>query len=101
MLALLLLLPLVACASKARPPLGEAPASSATALSEHSSTDPIVVLDRYDGPAFAELLGRLPLETDVFVLLSMRDDFLFQCQAFEALAPVFSEMTPLGSPTVW
>jgi hypothetical protein len=48
---------------------------------------------------FAELLGRLPLEADVFVLLALRDDFLFHCQAFEPLAPVFSEMTPLGPPT--
>ena len=28
---------------------------------------------------FAELLGRLALEADVHVLLSMRDDFLFHC----------------------
>ena len=49
--------------------------------------------------SFAELLGRLPLEADAHVLLSMRDDFLFHCQSFESLAPVFSEMTPLGPPT--
>jgi serine/threonine protein kinase len=48
---------------------------------------------------FAELLGMLPLKADVHVLLSMRDDFLLHCQSFEALAPVFSEMTPLGPPT--
>ena len=48
--------------------------------------------------SFAELLGRLPLEADLFVLLSMRDDFLFHCQSFEPLAPVFSELAPLGPP---
>ncbi len=47
--------------------------------------------------AFAELLGRLALEADVHVILSMRDDFLFQCQAHEALSPIFSELTPLGT----
>jgi len=49
--------------------------------------------------SFAELLGRLPLEADLFVLLSMRDDFLMHCHRFEALAPLFSELTPLGPPT--
>ena len=48
---------------------------------------------------FAKLLGRLPIETDLFVLLSMRDDFLLHCQSFESLAPLFSELTPLGPPT--
>jgi len=47
---------------------------------------------------FAELLGRLSLEADVRVLLSMRDDFLFHCHAHPALAPLFSELTPLGPP---
>ncbi len=46
--------------------------------------------------AFAELLGRLVLEADVHVLLSMRDDFLFQCHGHEALAPILSELTLLG-----
>ena len=31
--------------------------------------------------SFAELIGRLPLEADVHVLLSMRDDFLLHCQS--------------------
>ena len=48
---------------------------------------------------FAELLARLALEADVHVLLSMRDDFLFHCQRFESLAPVFSELTAIGPPT--
>jgi WD40 repeat protein len=46
---------------------------------------------------FAELLARLPLEADTFVLLSMREDFLYHCQPYEALAPVFSELMPLGN----
>ncbi len=48
---------------------------------------------------FSDLLGRLALEADVHVLLSMRDDFLFQCHAQPPLAPIFSELTPLGPPT--
>ncbi len=46
--------------------------------------------------SFAALLGKLVLEADVHVLLSMRDDFLFHCQGHESLVPVFSELTPLG-----
>lgn len=48
---------------------------------------------------FTELLGRLPVEADVHVLLSLRDDFLFRCHEHEALAPAFAELTPLGPPT--
>jgi hypothetical protein len=44
---------------------------------------------------FAALIGRLALEADVHVLLSMRDDFLMRCNDHRALAPVFSELTPL------
>jgi len=47
---------------------------------------------------FAELLGRLAIEADVHVLISMRDDFLFRCSDQPALAPVFSELTPLRPP---
>jgi len=47
---------------------------------------------------FAELLGRLVLEADVFVLLSMRDDFFFHCHGFEALKPVVTDLTLLGPP---
>ena len=46
--------------------------------------------------AFARLLGRLVLEADVHVVLSLRDDFLFLCHAHESLAPAFSDLTPLG-----
>jgi WD40 repeat protein/tRNA A-37 threonylcarbamoyl transferase component Bud32 len=48
---------------------------------------------------FAELLGRLALEADIHVLLSMRDDFLFYCYPHEALRPILSELTLLGAPT--
>ena len=47
---------------------------------------------------FAELLGRFVLEADVHVLLSLRDDFLLQCQTFEDLRPIFSELMPLTPP---
>lgn len=48
---------------------------------------------------FAELLGRLVLEADVFVLLSMRDDFFFHCHQYEALNPLVTDLTLLGPPT--
>jgi hypothetical protein len=48
---------------------------------------------------FAELLGRLPIEADLHVVLSMRDDFLFRCHEQPALAPILSELTLLGPPT--
>lgn len=48
---------------------------------------------------FAEQLGRLALDADVHVLLSMRDDFLFHCHAYPALSPIVSELTMLGPPT--
>jgi WD40 repeat protein len=44
---------------------------------------------------FAELLGRFALEADVFVLASMRDDFLMQCRDHEPLQPIFSDLTAL------
>jgi WD40 repeat protein len=47
---------------------------------------------------FAELLGRMSLEADVRILLSMRDDFFIQCHEYSSLAPVFSESTPLYAP---
>jgi WD40 repeat protein len=49
--------------------------------------------------AFAELLGRLPLEADAHVLLCMRDDFLIRCREHEALAPGLAELTLLVHPT--
>jgi WD40 repeat protein len=47
---------------------------------------------------FTELLGRLALEADVHVLLSMRDDFLLYCHDHQALSPIFSELTPIKAP---
>jgi serine/threonine protein kinase/WD40 repeat protein len=44
---------------------------------------------------FAELLGRIAALDGVHVLLSMRDDFFFQCSAHEAFSGVFSAATPL------
>jgi WD40 repeat protein len=44
---------------------------------------------------FAELIGRLATEADVHVVLLMRDDFLMRCSEHDALARVFTELTPL------
>jgi len=48
---------------------------------------------------FAALLGRLTEEARVHLLLSLRDDFLFRCHLFPALALVFHDVTPLGPPS--
>jgi WD40 repeat protein len=47
--------------------------------------------------SFAKLIGRLVVESDVTVLVSLRDDFLIQCQGHDALAPLFTDLTPLGT----
>jgi hypothetical protein len=49
--------------------------------------------------AYSRFLQRLVLEADVHVLVSLRDDFLFYCQRFEPLQPIFADLTPLGAPT--
>ena len=49
--------------------------------------------------SFASLLARLPLEADVHVLLSMRDDFLMLCNRHEGLRPVVHGLTLLDPPT--
>jgi hypothetical protein len=49
--------------------------------------------------SFAELLRRLPLEADVHVVLSMRDDFLMECHRHEALRPVVSDLMLIDPPT--
>ena len=69
----------------------------------------LVVLDQFEelftqNPAdvqsrYAELLGRFAIETDVHILVSMRDDFLFYCSSQPALSPMFSELTPLRPPS--
>ena len=46
--------------------------------------------------AFAALLGRLVLEADAHVVVSLRDDFLIHCHGHEALAPILSELALLG-----
>jgi WD40 repeat protein len=48
--------------------------------------------------SFVELLHRLPLEADVHVLLSMRDDFLMECHRHEALRPMVSDLMLLDPP---
>ena len=65
----------------------------------------LVILDQFEElftlsppevqEAFAKLLGRLVLEADLHVILSLRDDFLFRCQDHSALVPAFSDLTPL------
>jgi WD40 repeat protein len=45
--------------------------------------------------SFADLLGRLPGEVDVHVLLSLRDDFLMRSQEQAPLRPILSELTAL------
>jgi serine/threonine protein kinase len=52
-----------------------------------------------DQKSFATLLGRLPLETNVHVVVSMRDDFAASCNAHETLRPVFHELTVVDPPT--
>jgi WD40 repeat protein len=46
--------------------------------------------------AFASLLGRLVLEADAHVVISLRDDFLIHCHEHEALSPILSDLTLLG-----
>jgi WD40 repeat protein len=48
---------------------------------------------------FADLLGRVAAESDVHVLLVMRDDFLIGCHDHPRLAPISSNLTMLGPPT--
>lgn len=55
--------------------------------------------DSAERGTFIRLLARLPLEADVHILLGMRDDFLFQCNEYPELSPVFAELTPLRAPS--
>jgi len=48
---------------------------------------------------FSKQLNQLVTKADVFVLLSMRDDFLMACNRQEALRPVISDLTLLDPPT--
>ncbi len=45
---------------------------------------------------FAELLGRLSIEADVRILLSLRDDFLAECGRYPAFTPIFEALTVLN-----
>lgn len=47
---------------------------------------------------FSRLVGRLVIEADVRVLVSLRDDFLLHCHDHEPLEPIFSELMPLSLP---
>ena len=47
---------------------------------------------------FSALLEQLALNTNVHVLLSLRDDFLAQCNAHEPLRPIFHELTVFDPP---
>jgi serine/threonine protein kinase/WD40 repeat protein len=49
--------------------------------------------------SFASLLGRLPLESDIHVILAMRDDFAAYCNTHQGLQPIFHELTVLNPPT--
>jgi len=48
---------------------------------------------------FAALISRLCFEADVHVLVSLRDDFLFQCHEHAGLMPVFESLSVLGPLT--
>ena len=48
---------------------------------------------------FAALLRRVADHSDVNVLIVIRDDFLIACYASEALSPIFSELTPITTPS--
>jgi len=54
---------------------------------------------RQEQERFADLLSRLTFEADVHVLVSLRDDFLFHCQEFAGLAPLYESLTVLGPLT--
>ena len=64
----------------------------------HGALFPYDVGDWFDR-AFAELVSRLTIESDVRVVIAMRDDFLFHCHAFPGLRPMLTELTLL--PWYW
>jgi WD40 repeat protein len=47
--------------------------------------------------SFAKLLGRLVLDADLHVILSLRDDFIYRCHGQESLKPGTSDLTILGT----
>ena len=48
---------------------------------------------------FLVLLHLLPLDCDIHVVLSLRDDFLMECARHEALRPIVSELMLLQAPS--
>ncbi len=48
--------------------------------------------------AFIGMLRRLVDAADVHVVLAMRDDFLFHCEQYPQIAPIFKDLTPVGPP---
>jgi len=59
----------------------------------------LFTLNPYENQArFAAMLRRLVDDSDVHVLLSMRDDFLHRCHGQEPLRPVFDALMPLDQP---
>jgi DNA-binding winged helix-turn-helix (wHTH) protein/WD40 repeat protein len=48
---------------------------------------------------FVALLRRLVDAAGIHVVLALRDDFLLECHRFRELAPIFSELTPVGPPS--
>ena len=47
---------------------------------------------------FVALLRRLVDAAGIHVVLVLRDDFLLECHRFRQLAPIFTELTPVGPP---
>ena len=47
---------------------------------------------------FVALLRRLVDAAGIHVVLALRDDFLLECHRFRLLAPIFTELTPVGPP---
>ncbi len=70
-------------------------------------TEAILIIDRFEElftlngadvqSRLADLIGTAVVESDIHVLLSMRDDFLIGCHHYPPLAPIFSGLTPLES----
>ncbi len=48
--------------------------------------------------SFIELLRRIVDAADVHLVLAMRDDYLYRCQQYEQIAPIFKDLTPLPPP---
>jgi DNA-binding winged helix-turn-helix (wHTH) protein len=70
-----------------------------------SHSEAVLVLDQFERlfvegdeetrRRFVELISRVVRETDVHVLLSIRDGFLMHCHRYRGLRAVFRELTPV------